>query len=668
MSEEDMSSLSKSLTLFFLFSLAEGNAQELPGRQLDVTLDSLLNIEVTTASKRWEKVVDAPASTTVITREDIRSFGYRTLADVLESVRGFYVSYDRNYTYAGTRGFSRPTDYNDRMLLLVNGHTLNDGFNGSAPFGTDFALDLNAVDRIEIVRGPGSVLYGSGAMFALINVITIKGPDLDNVVAGGVLGSHGRRGVSLLAGGEPWETWEGMLSGRWERAEGTDYYVQEFDTDTTNHGIASNLDWDEYFGLMGSMKHKSFSLQSLFSSRRKGIPTGAYAIAFNDQHAQTVDQYAMIEARIDREVAAAGGASGRIYFDHYFYGGTYPYDVPSYDANHVSRWGVEAQYDWVITSSNELTAGLEFIDNYHADYNNQTDVTVLFDGNFPYTAWSVFVQDEEQLAENLSLSVGLRRDEHSRVGNSLSPRAALVYHPDARSNVKVMYGDAFRFPNLYESDYYDVLSNYKVSTNLQRERITTYELEGSMSLTDEVSALVSVYTYTMNNLIDQVADPADTSIQFRNVEKVRASGFEVELTGRWSSGVNAYANYVLQNARDVALGERLTNSPEHIVKWGVQIPVAGIVRSSIEGRYESARKTLTGSRTRDFWITNLTLMTLRGGGSAADHSLVGPCTFSLSVRNIFNERYAYPGGFEHLPAAAIEQDGREFLFRVEWGF
>ena len=127
------------------------------------------------ASKREQRVTEAPSSVTILTAHDIRTFGWRTLADALGSVRGFYTTYDRNYTYVGVRGFGRPSDYNNRVLVLVNGHRFNDNVYDQALIGTEFPIDLALVERIEIIRGPGSALYGSSAFFAVINIVLRRG-------------------------------------------------------------------------------------------------------------------------------------------------------------------------------------------------------------------------------------------------------------------------------------------------------------------------------------------------------------------------------------------------------------------------------------------------------------------------------------------------------------
>ena len=130
------------------------------------------------ASERLQPVLEAPASVSFITKEEIARYGYRTLADILRSVRGMYVVDDRNYSVVGTRGFSLPGDYNTRILLLVNGHRVNDNVYGQAEIGAEFGLDPAMFERVEIIRGPASSLYGDSAFFAVVNVITRTGASL----------------------------------------------------------------------------------------------------------------------------------------------------------------------------------------------------------------------------------------------------------------------------------------------------------------------------------------------------------------------------------------------------------------------------------------------------------------------------------------------------------
>ena len=153
------------LTLASCAPVAQG-AQELT----EMSLDQLLDIPVVSASRFEQKSSETPSTVSVVTQDDIRQYGWRTLGEVLRSLRGFYVHYDRGYEYVGTRGFARPQDFNTRVLLLVDGHRMNDAVYDTAYIGTDSIIDLDLVDHIEVIRGPGSSIYGSNALFGVINV------------------------------------------------------------------------------------------------------------------------------------------------------------------------------------------------------------------------------------------------------------------------------------------------------------------------------------------------------------------------------------------------------------------------------------------------------------------------------------------------------------------
>src|SRR4029077_17180002 len=123
----------------------------------DLSLEDLMKLDagqVFGASERLQPGTEAPAAVSFITAEEIARYGYRTLADILQGVRGLYVTSDRNFSYLGTRGFGRPGDYNGRSRLLVNGHRVNDNVFGQAEIGAEFGIDPALFERVEIIRGP----------------------------------------------------------------------------------------------------------------------------------------------------------------------------------------------------------------------------------------------------------------------------------------------------------------------------------------------------------------------------------------------------------------------------------------------------------------------------------------------------------------------------------
>jgi outer membrane cobalamin receptor len=167
--------------IMFLFLALPATAQEGTKDLGEASLEELGTIQVYSASKHMQNASDAPSSVTVITADEIQKCGYRTLADILQSVRGFYITSDRDYSFVGVRGFGRLGDWNPRILLLIDGHRVNNNILGQAMIGTEFLLDVDLIERIEIIRGPNSSLYGADAFFAVINVITRTPPQLKGV-------------------------------------------------------------------------------------------------------------------------------------------------------------------------------------------------------------------------------------------------------------------------------------------------------------------------------------------------------------------------------------------------------------------------------------------------------------------------------------------------------
>src|SRR4029077_100418 len=161
---------------------------------LDLSLEDLMSIEIDSvygASGFKQKVTEAPASVTIITSDEIQKFGYRTLADILRNVRGFYVTNDRNYSYLGVRGYGPSGDYNSRIALMIDGHRLNDNIFDFAAIGTEFPIDVDLIDRVEVIRGPNSSLYVASAFLGVINVITKRGRDLQKLSVAGQVASYG---------------------------------------------------------------------------------------------------------------------------------------------------------------------------------------------------------------------------------------------------------------------------------------------------------------------------------------------------------------------------------------------------------------------------------------------------------------------------------------------
>lgn len=228
-----------------------------------MSLDQLMQMRIDTvygASKYEQRVTQAPASVTILTAEDFRRFGYRTLADALTSMRGLYVSDDRNYSYLGTRGFLRPGDYNSRILLLIDGHRINDGVYDAAYFGHEGLVSADMIERVEFVRGPSSSIYGSSAFFGIVNVVLKRAQDVAGATISAAGGDLGMREGTVTLGNVTPGGLESTLNASYYESRGhRALYFPEFDPALSGDpraadgGIALHRDGERAYGLSGSV-------------------------------------------------------------------------------------------------------------------------------------------------------------------------------------------------------------------------------------------------------------------------------------------------------------------------------------------------------------------------------------------------------------------------------
>jgi iron complex outermembrane receptor protein len=616
----------------------------------DLPLDALLNTRISTAAKYEQRVTDVPASVTVVTAEDIARNGWHTLADVLASARGVYLTYDHGYTYLGVRGVGLPTDYNNRFLILLNGQPMIDGVSGSIDTGTALAIDLSAVSRIEFVRGPGSVLYGSGAMFGVINLI-LKGEHEQSGLTV-ARGSHGEEIASGRIGHSIGGGFDFSIVGSVQKNPGGNVYFREFDAPDTNHGLSTGHDDDDYRSMIGTLSGHGLKILALTSTRTKGVPTAWFFTTFNERE-QLTDGRNMISATYDRQITPSGRFSVRGTYDRFDYHGQFPYgDEMWRDRSSSTRLDGDARYVFDVRPQHRLTFGAEFVDYHRATYRfGLPDDTVSIGG--PRTISSFYGQSEYQPIPTISITTGVRFDDYSHSARSFDPREAIVWHATGRDTLKLLYGRAFRLPTAYELDYEDSTQNFVHSENLRPETTTQYELVWESRISPEVLTTLSLYDVDMFDLIKE-ADDANGLSQFRNVAGVDAQGIEAQVDYRRSDGIWTYMNAAVQRSR--SNGVAMINSPAILAKAGLSTPTSARLQAALELQYESGRRTFGGAETSSHLLTNLSCST----------ALNPWLSVSATVKNLFNLQYATPGGVDH-PEDTIPQNGRTVLFRVRIG-
>jgi outer membrane receptor for ferrienterochelin and colicins len=660
---------SSASALALVLLLAPARSAEAQQPLPELSLEELMGLDagrVFGASERLQPVTQAPASVSFITAEEIARYGYRTLADILRGVRGMYVTNDRNFSYLGTRGFGNPGDYNGRVLLLVNGHRVNDNVFGQAEIGAEFGIDPALFERVEIIRGPASSLYGNSAFFAVVNVITRSGASLDGASLTVEDGSLGTQLARASAGRRFASGVDVAVAGTYQRSAGVNQlYFPAFDAPGTNNGIAQALDGERLGQIYGQMSFKNVVFTGAYGRRQKDVPTASFGSLFNQQQfpEQTTDRHVLADVEYSQTLGV-GHLTVRGSFDRFSYDGTYPSAGDSANAvvvgiNSVlgTSWSAEGLLTRALPGRQLLAVGAEFIDNVHQDQELHyvNPAVQAFAINHSSLQQAVYLQDEIKLMPWLIANGGLRYDRYEDF-QPVSPRAALIVIPSSNQSFKYLYGRAFRAPNEYEQNVFYFGAR---SQNLRPESIDTQELVWERYTNDWLRTSVSTYWYKAVGLITLVPDPSTLlGTAYVNQERVQAKGLELEAQMRLGAGLQGLASYALQRAEDVQTGAVLFNSPAQMAKLRLSVPGPS-KRSfvSVELLSMSSRRTLGGNTLKPATTANVTMIVPAGNA----FELVGV------VANLFDVSYADPASAT-LQQDSIVQNGRTLRVGLRWRF
>lgn len=605
--------------------------------------------DISAASKSLLSVDEAPASITVITAEEIRSFGYQTLTEALQMVRGIYLTDDRIYTYLGVRGFTPPGDLNTRVLILWDGHPFNDVWAGQGYAGTDLEVDLTEIERIEVVRGPGSALYGTGAFFAVINVVprdTLPDRNLE-----GTVGVGGQRALKArAAGGAGGKEASVHVSAAGLLAQGAE--LTALDEATTVHG----LDGERVLSATARARWKGFSFNGHFNQRRKAIPTAPLGALPGVAGTNYLDARAFAEGRYE------GGTerfnfTARLYYDGSRYEGTFATQRVG-DETKLERefggadWaGLEAKARFRIFGQNQLSIGLEGQGQFISQQQRESS---LVERRQRFLL-SAYLLDEWKITSWLLLSAGLRVDKYLDSNNlPITPRVGLVIRPYNGGLSKLVAGQAFRAPNTYEVDFCGGLaSGGQPTVSLAPETITTVEVEHTHDITEELRLSVGAYFNNIDRLIEQVdtgngSMGPDECIAFRNsATQLIAAGAETTL--RWQPGRFSLVefNYSYVQLRGNEAISRLT--PAHLFSARALVPlVEGNVRLSGQALFQSSRGTELGAGAGEALLLNF--------GLSGD---VGRLRYFAGVKNLLDTQYRVPVATD-IAATSAPGYGRTF--------
>ncbi len=641
----------------------------------NLQLEELLNMKVSSASKYEQTKQESPASVTIISSEEIRRYGYNTMTEILNSIKNFYITNDRNYEYLGIRGFTIPSSYDNKILFLLNGHTLNDQAYGGANFGNALNIHPDMIDRIEIVRGPSSSLYGTGAVLAVVDIITKKGKRLDGFSVVGEYGTFNEAEAMISYGKEFENGLDIAISSNIGSIDGDNLYFEEFDSDSTNFGIANRLDWEKFRGINANVSYKNFSIATYYSYRSKGIPTAPWGSTFNDGNTYSIDERLFAELNYKINFSEKIDLLARGYFDSYYYFDEFPYEESNQFDKNICKWvGGEIKFNYSTSSNNHLIAGIEVNKVFKDYYTLFEKESIIFEKDKEISIFSAYIQDTYQPVSDLSITGGLRYDNYSTFGGTVNPRICVIYNTSKDGVLKLMYSTAFRAPTLYEL-YYDDPGFHNPNPDLEPEKFYSSEIFYEHQIYSGVFASVSVYYNQMHNLIDQSQIDEDSPIQFKNLNRIDVVGAELELNAKLKNDLWGFLSYSYNIAYDPSLikfnflqekNDKIYNSPSHIVKCGISYILFDYFTISTNINYESERKTVDNKWTDDFCIVNTNfIFNPKFSTENTILNIFNNMSASLQIKNLFDNKYKHPSGFEHLQTF-IEQSGRTFLFKLTY--
>lgn len=642
------------MLLIQLFIFGSPHADELE-ELLNTDLATLMDMQIITPARKGQTVAQAPANVTVVTHEMIIRRGYQTLEDVLKDVPGFDFAtgqpageYPTHFLFRGIGDLGQT-----KMLIMVDGIVRNDVSNGWARnIGYDFML--GDVDRIEIIAGPGSSLYGANAYAGLINIITRRanqGQEGLTVETTGLLGKHTTWSPEIFAKYRFQNGLSLQLSTRWYKSNG-DAGINRPDPGNFFHnnseptqvltteygninnpslplpdGFRNNIN-DKY--IRGRVEKGDFSLGFSFWDRDEGL--GSEVVAY-EYFANTPG----LEYRAHHRGYAASAAYGfdfaphiftksRAYFRNdrilpetgFFY--TYQYQSVNNGIDplvsdkkkgyHGEGFvaGIEQQLNIDLSPNSDLVLGFQLEQEIKEYFGislgpEQNANSTIISNTFPTEIQSVqpvffsqnaalYAQLETKLTSDVTFTGGLRYDADDEYGQVLNPRLALVHSPQKGLGVKLLYGQAFKSPTVFE--YFD---EWRGNADLEPEKIATGEAEISYRFAQKAILQAGIFYSRLTDLIVVAPNPDPNRIPigplgqyldyFQNIGTTEIGGLTLNGEFQLNHNLYAYTNYAYTRGKD---GSEIDNISQHKINLGINYLLANHLNINLRGNWRGKIK------------------------------------------------------------------------------
>jgi outer membrane receptor protein involved in Fe transport len=657
------------------YAPVEREVEVRPDESTRVTLELVPLREVTAVSRYAQRTDEAPSSVSIIDGREIRAFGYPTIAEAVRGQRGIYLSNDRAYWSIGVRGLGQPNDYGNRLLVLSDGQPLNDNLLNSSYVGADGRADLHDVDRIEVVRGPGSLLYGAGAFSGVVNLVTRPRDEPTGVHVG--VGSYDdavlrvRAGASINGGNDrgAWASVSAAHSG------GSDVPIDlSGPSGSTTTKTANKVDAFDSVGTAGRAYWGPVTLQWFFHTRKQTAPVGAYDTVFNDPRTGFRDTRYMAELRFEPQLHRMVQLMTRLHANRYEYHSRLQFENDQNFEDFYGTWvGAEARVVVTPIPQLRLTAGGEGQIHAQATMLGKNGAGSYLDEHDPFRFAAAYGIVEANPVSWLALSGGARIDVYSTFGPIGVPRAAIIFKPPSGTVIKLMGGRAFRAPSIYEQFYNDGgistvrAVDPKRGWTLGPESVYSGELEISQRFASDWVVLAAGHVSKIDGIVQTVpttgcqppppGNEASCTRYSNGTTPVLAAGGDVEIRREWRKGLMLAAMYGYQHTAflDKTLSNpQLVNAPQHLASLRGVVPVVRDLCSlALRATLEAPRRiTQEGSETTPLGA----LIDAAVSGDVRDIGL----HYTVGVYNIAGFRAQYPVT-ETFLSRTMTQNGRTFL-------
>jgi outer membrane receptor protein involved in Fe transport len=548
----------------------------------DLALEALLDPTLAAASLHDEQSSAAPAAVFVLSREDLRAGGFRTLAEALRTVPGLFTYSDGFYQYAGVRGLGVLVDYTTRLLVLIDGHPLNNtlGFAENS-LGPDLPVPLFLVERIEVVKGPAGGVYGPTAFLGVVNVVTRSAADGGwEVAASGEGAQSSALGGRIGAGGAGQVGgWRLTAGAEAQQSHGYTWTYPELanatDRPAPPDGRVAGVDQTDSQRAYLRATWKDLAVQAGCAHWERGLPSAPYSTIIGDErnHEETTTCFAQVG--LSRLLGERASFAFRLGYDRFEYRDLLAYEPPGpgnsgdigpFRDEGSDQWlSGEVRFSWSPAGAWLLTAGVtgeahdtlqlaqaDLIPPLTEDPRNGLGVGPI---HKTYLTLNTYLLAEWEVAEGLRLHAGLSWFRHELFGQQLSPRVALVWRLTPRDVVKAVYSEGFRPPTATEAffdDQTDYIPNPDVRSETVRSAEARYErrlaagvlLTGSLFWSDYRDLIVTETIPVVPN--PDPANPADYRQRATNTGSLQVlgaeAGFEVRIRDAW----RAYGGVSLQ--------------------------------------------------------------------------------------------------------------------------